>query len=107
MNRPPDFFPIPFLPLSSCQTFLSSHFHTDLLSRLGLDNQVASTSDHLANCYLPSTPKDQSTMRTELTEKLRIEVVGIFYAQRTLELGNYPDRAGEYGIEQTDRKVCM
>ena len=31
-------------------------------------------------------------MRAELTEKLRIEVVGlIWYTQSTLALGNYPD----------------
>ena len=62
------FFHFPFYPLSSCQTFLASHFRTDWLSRLGLGNQVGSTTDHLANCYLPSTPKDRSTMKEELTE---------------------------------------
>ena len=44
------------------------HFRTDWLSRLRLSNQVGSTTDHLANCYLPSTPEDQSTMTAELTE---------------------------------------
>ena len=44
------------------------HFCTDWLSRLGPSNQVGSTTDHLANCYLPSTPKDRSTMKEELTE---------------------------------------
>ena len=57
---------------------LSCHyFRTNWISRLGLHNQVGSTNDHLANCYLPSTPKDRRTMRAELTEKLRTEVVGI------------------------------
>ena len=45
--------------------FLASHFHTDWLSWLGLGNQEGSTNDHLANRYLPSTPKDQSMMRAE------------------------------------------
>ena len=44
------------------------HFRTDWLSRLGLSNQVDSTTDHLTDCYLPSTPKDRSTMKAELTE---------------------------------------
>ena len=34
------FFDFPFNPLSICQTFLASHFHTDWLSRLGLGKQV-------------------------------------------------------------------
>ena len=42
--------------------FLPSHFCTDWLSWLGLGNQVGSTTDHLINCYLPSSPKDRSTM---------------------------------------------
>ena len=60
----PKFFIIllPFYPLSSCQTFLASHFRIDWLSRLGLGKQVGSTTDHLANWYLPSTPKERSTM---------------------------------------------
>ena len=41
------FFHFPFYSLSSCQTFLVSHFHTDWHSRLGLGNQVGSTTDHL------------------------------------------------------------
>ena len=81
------FFPLLFstrFPLSvpSCL-----HFRTDWLSRLGLGNQVGSTTDHLANCYLPSTPKDQSMMKEEQTEYLRIEVVGIQYLPSALELG--------------------
>ena len=44
------------------------NFRTNRLSRLGLSNQVDSTTDHLINCYLPSTLKDQSTMKAELTE---------------------------------------
>ena len=62
------FFPLPFstrFPLSDISCL---HFRTDWLSRLGLGNQVGSTTDHLANCYLPSTPKDRSTMKEELTE---------------------------------------
>ena len=54
---------------SSCQTFLASHFRTDWLSQMELGNQVGSTNDHLANRYLPSTPKDGSTIRAELTEE--------------------------------------
>ena len=62
------FFPLPFstrFPLSNLSCL---HFRTDWLSRLGLGNQVGSTTDHLANCYLPSTPKDRSMMKEELTE---------------------------------------
>ena len=44
--RPFTFFHFPFYPLSSCQTFLPSHFCTDWLSRLGLGNQVGLTTDH-------------------------------------------------------------
>ena len=44
-----------------------SCLHTHSLSWLGLGNQVGSTSDHLTTYYLPSTQKDQSTMRAELT----------------------------------------
>ena len=44
-----------FYPLSPCLTFLASYFCTDWLSRLGLGNQVVSTTDHLDNCHLPST----------------------------------------------------
>ena len=66
------FFRFLYYPLSSCLTFLASHLHTDWLLRLWLGNQVGSTNDHLANCYLPSTPKNWSTMRAELTEKLRV-----------------------------------
>ena len=54
------FFHFPFYPLSSFRPFLPS-FHTDWISRLGLGNQVGSNTDHLSNCYLPSTPKDRST----------------------------------------------
>ena len=61
------FFLFPFYPLSSCQTSLASHFPTDWLSWLGLGNQVGSTTDHLTNYYLPSTLRDRSTMRAELT----------------------------------------
>ena len=64
----PCFFHFPFHPLSSCQTFLASHICTDWLSWLGLGDQVGSTNDHLANRYLPSTLKDWSTMRAELTQ---------------------------------------
>ena len=46
---------------------LASYFRTNWLSWLWLGNQVGSTNDHLANCYQLSTPKDQSTMRAELT----------------------------------------
>ena len=36
-----------FLQLAfHCQVFLASHFHIDWLSRLGLGNQVGSTTDH-------------------------------------------------------------
>ena len=41
------FSPLPYIPHSSCQTFLSPHFCTDWLSRLGIGNQVGSTTDHL------------------------------------------------------------
>ena len=34
------------LPAFPCQIFLGSHFRTDWLSRLGLGNQVGSTTDH-------------------------------------------------------------
>ena len=43
-------------------------FHTNWLSRLGLSNLVGSTTDHLANCHLPSTLKDRKMMKEELTE---------------------------------------
>ena len=38
------FFHFPFNPLSP---YLASHFRTNWLSRLGLVNQVGSTTDHL------------------------------------------------------------
>ena len=41
------FLLLSFYPLSSCQTFLSSHFRTNWLSWLGLGNQVGTTTDHL------------------------------------------------------------
>ena len=89
-------------------SFLDSHFRTDWLSWLGLGNQVGSPYDHLANCHLPSTPKEPSTMRVELTEKLLIEVVGIFtYPQSTLELGITQTGLVSTWIEQKDRKACM
>ena len=46
------FFNFPFYPLSSCQDILASHFRANWLSQLGLGNQVGSTTDHLANCYV-------------------------------------------------------
>ena len=46
---------------------LASHFSTDWLSWLELGNQVGSTTNHLPNYYLPTTLKDQSTVRPELT----------------------------------------
>ena len=52
------FFHFPFHPLSSCQTFLTSHFRTDWLSRLGLGNQVDSTTDHLL--LLPTQHTERS-----------------------------------------------
>ena len=58
---------VPFLPAFLQSDLLAFHFHTDWLSWLGLSNQVDSTTDHLTNCYLPSTPKDRSTMKAELT----------------------------------------
>ena len=59
------FFNFLFNPLSSSQVILASHFHTDWLLWLGLGNQVGSTTDHLANWYLPSTPKGWSMTRAE------------------------------------------
>ena len=41
------FSPLPYYPLSFCQTFLSPHFRTDWLSPLGIGNQVGSTTDLL------------------------------------------------------------
>ena len=64
----PIFFHFPFLPAFPLSDLSCLHFRTNWLSRLGLGNQVGSTTDHLANCYLPSTPKDRSTMKEELTE---------------------------------------
>ena len=60
------FFHFPFWVLSSCQTILASHYRTNWLSWLGLSNQVGSTTDHLNNWYLPSTPKDLRTMKLPL-----------------------------------------
>ena len=51
--------PLPFCPLSSCQTFLATHFCTDWLSHLGLVTRCAQlliTSKY----YLPSVPKPKS-----------------------------------------------
>ena len=76
------FFPLPFSTCFPLSDLSCLHFFTDWLSRLGLGNNVGSTTDHLANCYLPSTPKDRSRMKEEL-----IEVVGIRYLQSALELG--------------------
>ena len=42
------FSPPTCYPLSSCQTFLASHFPTNWISWLRLGNQVDSTSDHLS-----------------------------------------------------------
>ena len=49
------FFPLPFSTCFPLSDLSCLHFCTDWLSRLGLGNQVGSTTDHLANCYLPST----------------------------------------------------
>ena len=54
-----------FYLLSLCPTFLASYFRNDILSRLGFDNQVGSTNDHLH--YLTSTTKDRSTIWAKLT----------------------------------------
>ena len=58
---------LPWQPDFLLQDLLASHFRTDWLSWLGLGNQVGSTTDHITNCYLPSTLKDWSVMRAELT----------------------------------------
>ena len=41
------FFHVPLYPLSFCQNILAPHFRTDWLSKLGLGNQVGSTTNHL------------------------------------------------------------
>ena len=46
-------------------------------------------------------------MKEELTEYLRIEVVGIKYLQSTLELGITQTGPLRYWIEQKDRKVSQ
>ena len=43
------------------------YFHTDILSWPGLGNQMGSTTNHPTYSNLPSTLKDQSMMRAELT----------------------------------------
>ena len=101
------FFHFPSTPLSSCQFFLSSHFCTNWLSRLGLGEQLGSTTDHLQLLLT------QHTKRSKYDEGRVDRVVvnrgcwnSFWYAQSTLELGNHTDGACEYGIEQRDRKVC-
>ena len=63
-------FPRPLLPTLLLSCLLASYFCTDRLSWLGLGNQAGSTTDHLANSNLPSTPKDRSTLRAEAQQKL-------------------------------------
>ena len=52
------FFPLPFLPTFLLSGLSCLSFPTDWLSRLGLGNQVGSTTDHL-----PSAQKDWSTLK--------------------------------------------
>ena len=58
--------PLPYNPLSTCQIFLPLISAPTGFHDLGLVTRWAG----LANRYLPSTPKDRSTMRAEVTEKL-------------------------------------
>ena len=59
-------FHFPFYPLSSCQTFLASHFHIDWHYSGSITRwaQLLITSKY----YLPSTQKVQSRKRAELTQ---------------------------------------
>ena len=63
------FFPLPFLPailLTDLFAFISAP--TGFHDWGSVTRWTHSTTDHLANCCLPSTPKDWSTMKAELTE---------------------------------------
>ena len=58
---------LPSYMLFCLPDLLASRFRTDWLSQLGLGNQDGSTTDHLANFCLPSTLRDGSKMRAELS----------------------------------------
>ena len=77
-NDKPDlsFFHFPFYQLSSVRPLLPSF--TQLAFATGLGNQGGSTTDHLANCFLPSTPKYQSTMRAEQKKYISVQNSCVF-----------------------------
>ena len=56
------FSPLPLLSAFLLSDLLATHFRTNWLSWLELGNQVGSTTDHLTDHYLHSTPKDRSTI---------------------------------------------
>ena len=60
----------PLLPTFLLSDLLASISAPTGFSQLGLSNQVNSTTVHLTNCYLPSTPKDGSMMKAPLMSNL-------------------------------------
>ena len=88
----------PFLPLISAPT----GFHNwGLVTRWA---QLLITSNYL----LPSSRKDQSTIRAELTELLRIETVGVIFGTHRARSNQENTQTGLVIMEQKqkDRKVC-
>ena len=82
----------PFLQLTSALT----GFHVwGLVTRWA---QLLITS----NYYLPSTLKDQSSMRADLTEQLRIELEFLVHTKHALAW-----KLPRNWMEQKNRKVCM
>ena len=92
------FFHFPSTSFPPVRPFLASHLWP---SWLGLGNQLGSTTDHLQ--LLPTQHIERSKYDEGRADRV-IANIGcwnyFWYAQNTLVLGNHPDGACEYRIEQ-------